>query len=182
LKPPIDPNIKDVSAGNFQGTVSNSSAITPQLNSQGNVGASTQWNIAATLSSVVGVCLLLIGMAIFMRGRLKRNLILQDKVDTVYQVIKKHVPSYMDEIQLNLGDAVTVKEKFDDGWAFGFNITTESHGSFPLRCLSDLNTHETFEIDKGSIISSRNSSLRDSSLLLNTALSPVSSVSSTTTH
>ncbi|KAJ3279172.1 hypothetical protein HDU76_009598, partial [Blyttiomyces sp. JEL0837] len=35
-----------------------------------------------------------------------------------------------------VGDPVIVKCKFDDGWGYGFNMTTKMEGSFPLACVS----------------------------------------------
>ena len=33
-----------------------------------------------------------------------------------------------------------VKCRFDDGWAFGFNISTKAEGSFPVPCLKAIQT------------------------------------------
>jgi hypothetical protein len=125
----------------------------------------------AVVSSAVGVCLLLIGMAFFMRGRWARNLIPQDKAEKVFKVIQKHTPGYIDEIQLSLGDVVIVKEQFDDGWGFGLNITTESQGSFPLICLSVLN--ENLDIETEGIKPSRDSSLASGSARSPLSTSPI---------
>jgi hypothetical protein len=37
---------------------------------------------------------------------------------------------------LDVGDEVEVHEKFDDGWALGYNVTTQKQGTFPLACLA----------------------------------------------
>jgi hypothetical protein len=36
----------------------------------------------------------------------------------------------------DVGDPVIVKMKFDDGWGYGFNMTTKMEGSFPLACVA----------------------------------------------
>ncbi|KAJ3396300.1 hypothetical protein HDV05_003197, partial [Chytridiales sp. JEL 0842] len=52
------------------------------------------------------------------------------------EVVFNYVPNLSDEIYLYVGDPVIVKLKFDDGWAFGFNMTTKTEGSFPLACVA----------------------------------------------
>jgi hypothetical protein len=126
---------------------SNPSAIPPQLNSHSSNVGTTTVNLAAIVSSVVVVCLLLLAMAILMRGRWKRNSTSKDTAQKVFTVFRKHTPEYIDEIELNLGDAVIIKESFDDGWAFGLNITTNNQGSFPLICLSVLSANENVPSD-----------------------------------
>ena len=54
------------------------------------------------------------------------------------KVIEEYFPALIDEVQLNMGDLILVKAKFEDGWGFGVNITTESEGSFPLNCLGSI--------------------------------------------
>jgi hypothetical protein len=55
--------------------------------------------------------------------------------------------SLLDELTLRAGDYVRVLKRFDDGWAYGVNETTQTQGTFPAACL------ETVDSDK------RNSSL-----------------------
>ena len=38
-----------------------------------------------------------------------------------------------------MGDKVLVKCKFDDGWAYGMNLTSKKEGSFPLACVEPMN-------------------------------------------
>ncbi|KAJ3264187.1 Sorbin and SH3 domain-containing protein 2 [Chytriomyces hyalinus] len=52
------------------------------------------------------------------------------------RVVYDFVPERPDEIKLRVGDEVVVNQEFDDGWAFGVNITTNEEGNFPLDCLS----------------------------------------------
>ncbi|TPX55167.1 hypothetical protein CcCBS67573_g09500, partial [Chytriomyces confervae] len=52
------------------------------------------------------------------------------------RVVYDFLPERPDEIKLRVGDEVVVNQEFDDGWAFGVNITTNEEGNFPLDCLS----------------------------------------------
>ncbi|KAJ3054588.1 hypothetical protein HK097_001369 [Rhizophlyctis rosea] len=56
------------------------------------------------------------------------------------EVVYNYVPNLSDEIYLYVNDPVIVKCKFDDGWAFGFNMRTKQEGSFPLACVAPYNT------------------------------------------
>ncbi|KAI9312318.1 hypothetical protein DFJ73DRAFT_885809, partial [Zopfochytrium polystomum] len=47
------------------------------------------------------------------------------------EVVFNYIPNLSDEIYLYISDPVIVKCKFDDGWGFGFNMTTKMEGSFP---------------------------------------------------
>ncbi|KAJ3183799.1 hypothetical protein HDU87_005915 [Geranomyces variabilis] len=57
------------------------------------------------------------------------------------EVMYNYVPNLVDEIYLYIGDPVIVKCKFDDGWGFGFNMTTKQEGSFPLACVAPYNSN-----------------------------------------
>ncbi|KAI9190715.1 uncharacterized protein BJ171DRAFT_606663 [Polychytrium aggregatum] len=57
------------------------------------------------------------------------------QVSETMEVIYNYTANLSDEIQLNIGDTIIVKCKFDDGWAFGFNVSTSQEGSFPLACV-----------------------------------------------
>ncbi|KAJ3414999.1 Pyridoxal-dependent decarboxylase domain-containing protein 1 [Chytridiales sp. JEL 0842] len=52
------------------------------------------------------------------------------------EVVFNYVPNLSDEIYLYVGDPIIVKCKFDDGWGYGFNLTTKLEGSFPLACVA----------------------------------------------
>ncbi|KAI8825013.1 uncharacterized protein EV422DRAFT_488545, partial [Fimicolochytrium jonesii] len=56
------------------------------------------------------------------------------------EVVYNYVPNLADEIYLYIGDPVIVKCKFDDGWGYGFNMTTKQEGSFPLACVDTYGT------------------------------------------
>jgi hypothetical protein len=52
------------------------------------------------------------------------------------EVIYNHRPEAGDEIELRRGDQATIYEKYEDGWAWGYNITTGKTGMFPQQCLA----------------------------------------------
>jgi len=52
------------------------------------------------------------------------------------EVIYNHRPEAGDEIELRVGDQATIYEKYEDGWAWGYNITTGKTGMFPQQCLA----------------------------------------------
>jgi len=131
---------------------------------------------------VVGSLVVLVGMAFVTWRYLPKKGFQNHEVQMV--VIEKHSPKLVDEIDLNLGDIVIVEEKFNDGWAFGKNITTDCKGSFPLKCLSQkkiseneneimessryscntINSLGTIELENGILLSPRISSLYKSGL------------------
>jgi hypothetical protein len=49
--------------------------------------------------------------------------------------IHEYRANLFDELNLSPGDEIVVKVRFDDGWAFGFNLNNNQEGSFPLACL-----------------------------------------------
>ncbi|KAI9332861.1 hypothetical protein BDR26DRAFT_625730 [Obelidium mucronatum] len=40
-------------------------------------------------------------------------------------------PSMPDEVFIAIGDKIQVKQRYDDGWAFGLNLTSNKEGLFP---------------------------------------------------
>jgi hypothetical protein len=40
-------------------------------------------------------------------------------------------------IDVDVGDLVHVTQRFDDGWAFGYNESTGKQGAFPIACVED---------------------------------------------
>lgn len=57
--------------------------------------------------------------------------------DHVYKVIVPWYPQYQDEIEINNDDLVNIKKYYEDGYAYGYNITTNQSGIFPISSLSD---------------------------------------------
>jgi hypothetical protein len=45
-------------------------------------------------------------------------------------------------IVIDVGDPVIVKMKFDDGWGYGYNMTTKLEGTFPLACVAPFDRSE----------------------------------------
>jgi len=59
------------------------------------------------------------------------------KPHQVYRVLFDFKPSLPDEIEVQAGDMIRTEETFEDGWAFGVNMTTGKTGTFPMNCLED---------------------------------------------
>ena len=57
----------------------------------------------------------------------------------VQPVLYNYVPNLSDEIYLYTGDEIEILKRFDDGWAYGKNLTTLQTGSFPLACIEGNN-------------------------------------------
>lgn len=53
-----------------------------------------------------------------------------------HTVIFQYEKNLSDEIDLNHGDEVLIKEIFNDGWVRGINLSTGSTGTFPAACIS----------------------------------------------
>jgi len=83
------------------------------------------------------------------------------KPHQVYRVLYDFQPSLPDEMELQPGDIIRTEETFEDGWAFGINMSTGKQGTFPMNCLEDDNASEG---DTKSVISERSHSRRTSSL------------------
>jgi hypothetical protein len=117
--------------------------------------------------AVAGSLLLLIAMVFFFRRYIRqqrqRETSSEDGKSTTFKVIQTYSPQLIDEIQLNIGDVVIVKETFDDGWGSGLNITTESEGSFPLNCLGNLKSVDSNKLEMETMRSTRDSSLSKNS-------------------
>jgi len=57
---------------------------------------------------------------------------------TCYKVAHKYEPQKADEMCLRVGDIVTVDQSWDDGWAYGKNLSSKDQGIFPLDYLIKL--------------------------------------------
>jgi hypothetical protein len=105
----------------------------------------TQSNSPTNRNLIIGLsmgafCLLLLICALIWVYRRKHQQSTSNNTqdqDTM-KVIQNYHPVLIDEIKLQMGDIIIVKAKFDDGWGFGINITTENEGSFPLNCLGSI--------------------------------------------
>jgi hypothetical protein len=83
------------------------------------------------------------------------------KPHQVYRVLYDFQPSLPDEMEVQPGDIIRTEETFEDGWAFGINMTTGKQGTFPMNCLEDDNVSEG---DSRSFVSERSHNRRTSSL------------------
>jgi len=83
------------------------------------------------------------------------------KPHQVYRVLYDFVPSLPDEMEIQAGDIIRTEETFEDGWAYGINMTSGKRGTFPMNCLED---DFATEGDSKSIMSERSHSRRTSSL------------------
>ncbi|KAI9332862.1 hypothetical protein BDR26DRAFT_625747 [Obelidium mucronatum] len=54
----------------------------------------------------------------------------------VHAVVFSYVPDLGDELGATVGDMIIVKERYEDGWAYGLNTKTMAEGFFPLGILS----------------------------------------------
>ncbi|KAG0197563.1 hypothetical protein BGX28_008979 [Mortierella sp. GBA30] len=53
-----------------------------------------------------------------------------------YNVVATYTPALADEIEIGLGDSVTILQEYDDGWCMGVNNTRGSaKGVFPRHCV-----------------------------------------------
>ncbi|KAF9434311.1 hypothetical protein BGZ76_008234 [Entomortierella beljakovae] len=53
-----------------------------------------------------------------------------------YNVVAIYTPALADEVELGLGDSVTILQEFDDGWCMGINNSRGgSKGVFPRHCV-----------------------------------------------
>jgi len=59
------------------------------------------------------------------------------KPHQVYRVLYDFQPSLPDEMEIQAGDIIRTEETFEDGWAFGINMTSGKRGTFPMNCLED---------------------------------------------
>ncbi|KAG0258729.1 hypothetical protein BG011_003101 [Mortierella polycephala] len=54
-----------------------------------------------------------------------------------YNVVATYTPALADEIEIGLGDSVTMLQEFDDGWCMGVNNTKNGiKGVFPRHCVA----------------------------------------------
>ncbi|KAI9240692.1 MAG: hypothetical protein BYD32DRAFT_357268, partial [Podila humilis] len=53
-----------------------------------------------------------------------------------FSVVTTYTPALADEIEVGLGDSVTILQEFDDGWCLGVNNTRgRIRGVFPSHCV-----------------------------------------------
>ncbi|KAH7047842.1 hypothetical protein BKA57DRAFT_376767, partial [Linnemannia elongata] len=53
-----------------------------------------------------------------------------------YNVVATYTPALADEIEIGLGDSVTILQEYDDGWCMGVNNSRGGiKGVFPRHCV-----------------------------------------------
>ncbi|KAJ3233417.1 hypothetical protein HDU81_002276 [Chytriomyces hyalinus] len=55
-----------------------------------------------------------------------------------YNVLYAFEPAQSDELKLQVGEKVELKQEYDDGWGYGLNLNSFKEGVFPLDCLDAL--------------------------------------------
>jgi len=68
----------------------------------------------------------------------KRNFNVVLPTNRAYKVVLPWDARCVDEIQLNCGDLVCIKECYQDGYSLGRNLTTRFDGIFPTCCLDNI--------------------------------------------
>jgi len=71
-----------------------------------------------------------------------------DKPKVYMVAIYNYRPHRDDELELNSGDRIRMEHEYEDGWAAGFNETTNKFGAFPLICCSTNIATNTGELPK----------------------------------
>jgi len=63
----------------------------------------------------------------------------EDKEDEekLFEVVYNYEPELPDELKLTVGDKIKIKEIYEDGWAYGYNKTTQLFGTFPSTSLGE---------------------------------------------
>ncbi|OUM56263.1 hypothetical protein PIROE2DRAFT_21632 [Piromyces sp. E2] len=67
-----------------------------------------------------------------------KNLNVVLPTNRAYKVVLPWDARCVDEIQLNIGDLVCIKECYQDGYSLGRNLTTRFDGIFPTCCLDNI--------------------------------------------
>lgn len=82
------------------------------------------------------------------------------KPHQVYRVLYDFQPSLPDEIEILAGQIIRTEETFEDGWAYGINMTTGKQGTFPLNCLEDDYTTDNDNETRSNYSSERSATMR----------------------
>jgi len=63
----------------------------------------------------------------------------EDKEDEekLFEVVYNYEPELPDELKLTVGDKIKINEIYEDGWAYGYNKTTQLYGTFPSTSLGE---------------------------------------------
>ncbi|KAJ3323780.1 hypothetical protein HDV06_001150 [Boothiomyces sp. JEL0866] len=58
------------------------------------------------------------------------------------ECVFEYQANLFDELTLEVGDHVVIREKFDDGWGIGFNLNSQKEGTFPLACVGPIGSYD----------------------------------------
>ncbi|KAJ3398158.1 SH3-domain kinase binding protein 1 [Chytriomyces hyalinus] len=59
-----------------------------------------------------------------------------------YMVMYAFEPAQSDELKLQVGEKIELKQEYDDGWGYGLNLNSFKEGVFPLDCLDAVSNGE----------------------------------------
>ncbi|KAI8841165.1 hypothetical protein BJ741DRAFT_529947 [Chytriomyces cf. hyalinus JEL632] len=51
-------------------------------------------------------------------------------------------PTQSDELKLQVGEKIELKQEYDDGWGYGLDLNSFKEGVFPLYCLDAVSNGE----------------------------------------
>lgn len=135
-------------------TAAASASASPKATSSGQVAGkpgflSNPTNIWIIVGAVVGILLIAVFAIFYIRRRNGSDTPKKptnapssgapaENISETLQVIQAYTANLDDELSMSVGDKIVVKNKFDDGWAFGFNVDTKQEGSFPFGCLAPI--------------------------------------------
>jgi len=61
----------------------------------------------------------------------------EEEEEKLFEVVYNYEPELPDELKLTVGDKIKIKEIYEDGWAYGYNKTTQLFGTFPSTSLGE---------------------------------------------
>ncbi|KAG4106574.1 hypothetical protein H8356DRAFT_1626553 [Neocallimastix lanati (nom. inval.)] len=61
----------------------------------------------------------------------------KEEEEKLFEVVYNYEPELPDELKLTVGDKIKIKEIYEDGWAYGYNKTTQLFGTFPSTSLGE---------------------------------------------
>ncbi|KAI9319884.1 hypothetical protein BX666DRAFT_1917106 [Dichotomocladium elegans] len=71
--------------------------------------------------------------------------------ESLFTAIHMYPPQQQDEVMLHPGDILMVIMQFDDGWGFGYNLSTGQKGALPMICVAPFSATACNNDDKPSL-------------------------------
>ncbi|CAG8619593.1 25441_t:CDS:2, partial [Gigaspora rosea] len=131
----INPSQKPVSNGKMLPDKSSVSDAN-DANAQPTVVTDSSPPLVAGIAAFGCVCVVVVGIFMVVNKRKRRELTDNIPIGS-YTVIDTFVPTLPDELDIQLGDKVTVLVVYDDGWVQGVNETQGGvKGVFPQHCVN----------------------------------------------